>query len=313
MADGASAGAAAGGQSATSAPASTGQQSGENTTAQGQTAVASPEGGDVTGEVQVAASFEKTENTNEEGDDFMPTLEYIRKQFADEQFDDDEKVDRKAYKHIKELESYREKNREANKKVMQLFNAHPELISVLQDMDKGASFREALARNIDTAELTAQEGDPDYDAWTKAKTEREAKFQERQKWSEEYAKNRKESADTLKKFAAEKKLDQPALEDFAAKADDVLKAVYAGKVDMKFLNALYDGITAKDQIAQAAQVAEVKGKNAAITEKVSKASPEGDGLPDLSKGGEAKKAELPEGAKMLSDLVDTFNTRRNKF
>jgi len=344
MSEGASSSASAGQSAGNAGGQSQGQQGESSQGQQGQAAPAAegqPSGGG--GEAAVStsaeatqASFEKAatdtmnhetkevvgdEKPEEAEDDYVPPRDYIRKKYADEQFDDDDKVDRKAYKHIKDLESYQDRNRDANKKVMTLFNAHPELVGVLQDMDAGADFAESLALNLSPDQrkhlrevVLSDDFKPENETWATKKTEREQKFTERQKWSETYATNRKESTTALKEFATENNLDQTGLEDFARYADSILANVYNGKVDKGFLNALHKARTADAQISKAAQVAEVKGRNAAIAEKAIKADPEGDGLPDLSKGGETKdKPKMSESDQMFSSLIDGFKQRSERF
>lgn len=278
----------------------------------------------------VQQSFEKAETQtisqrdtdNPEGeDDYVPIKDYIRKQYKDEQFDNDDMVDRKAYKHIKDLEGYREKNREANKKVMTLFAAHPELVGALRDMDEGADFSEALALNLSPEQrkalresILADDYKPQKETWQQKKLERDTKFTEKQKWTESYAENRKLSANNLKEFATENKLDQPAMENLAKFADGVLADVYNGKVSKQFLATMFKAMSADSDIAKAAQVAEVKGRNAAISEKATKAEPVGDGLPDLSGGGETKQApKRTEGENMVFNMVDSFKAKNEKF
>lgn len=323
---------AAGGTASQGAPTGqpAGNAEGQSVGSQAQaTATPAGESGKQAGGETAAESFEKAETqtvaehaeTEEPADDYVPIRDYIRQQYKDEQFDDDDKVDRKAFRHIKDLETYRERNRDANKKVMTLFAAHPELVGALQDMDAGADFAEALALNLSPEQrkvmretILADDYKPQKETWQQKKTEREAKFTERQKWSESYAENRKQSANNLKEFAEENKLDQAGVEEFAKYADEILANVYNGRVDKAFLNALHKARVADKQIADAAKVAEVRGRNAAISEKATKEEPQGDGLPDLAKGGETReKPKMSEGQAMITDLVDGFNKRTKKF
>ena len=293
-----------------------GEGGGENTSEGSGENTATEQAADPTGEKAVTKSFEKTgegETEEAEPDDYKPVKDYIREMYKDEQFDDDEKVDRKAYRHIKDLEGYRERNKEANKKVTQLFDSHPELVGILQDMDKGASFREAIARNVDIGELEAVEGDPDFEAWTKNKTERETKATEKQKWMEGYENNRKESSEAFKKFVVENKWSQEQAKEFAEYADGMLKPFYDGKIDIGLLTMMNKARNADKERTDAAAAAEIKGKNEGIKAKAEKI-PEGDGLPDLGKSGESRdKPKVPEGVAMISDLIDAANKRNNKF
>lgn len=319
MSEGTSSGAASTG-------AATGQAGQQSAGQQIQTAQAQAggEGGQQTagtGGESVQASFEKAATQTISEDDYTPVKDYIRKQYQDEQFDDDDQVDRKAYKHIKDLEKYRTDNREANKKVMTLFNAHPELVDALRDMDEGADFAEAIALNLDPEQrkvlrevVLADDYVPQKENWKQKKTEREAKFAEKQKWTESYSENRKISANNLKEFATENSLDQTAMEGVAKYADQVLADVYNGKVSKQFLAMIHKAMNADAEIAKAAQVAEVKGRNAASVGKAEKADPVGDGLPDLAKGGETKQApKRSEGENMVFGLVDGFKKKTEKF
>jgi len=323
MAEGTSSGAASTG-------AATGQQGGESAGQQTQTAQpqaqAGGEGGQQTagtGEESVQASFEKaaTQTIQDSDDDYTPVKDYIRQQYKDDQFDDDDQVDRKAYKHIKDLEKYRTDNRDANKKVMTLFAAHPELVGALRDMDEGADFAEAIALNLDPEQrkalrevVLADDYMPQKDNWKQKKTEREQKFAEKQKWTESYSENRKISASNLKEFATENNIDQTGMESVAKYADQVLADVYNGKVSKQFLAMIHKSMNADAEIAKAAQVAEVKGRNAASASKAEKADPVGDGLPDLAKGGETKQVpKRSDGENMVFGLVDKFKAKTEKF
>lgn len=326
MSEGAAGGAASTGAAAGQAAGNTAGQQATQTSQAPQA-----QGGDeatagMDGE-SVQQSFDKaeTQTINQEHDtpedDYVPIRDYIRNQYKDEQFDDDDKVDRKAYRHIKDLESYRDRNRDANKKVMTLFAAHPELVGALRDMDEGADFSEALALNLSPEQrkalreqILADDYRPQKETWQQKKVERDKQFQERQKWTESYSENRKISANNLKEFASENKLDQAGMENLAKFADAALADVYNGKVSKQFLSAMLKAMSADTEIAKAAQAAEVKGRNAAAAEKATKAEPMGDGLPDLGKGGETKQAQKrAEGEDMIFGLVDKYKKKTERF
>lgn len=329
MSEGAAGGAASQGAAAGQPSGNSGSQQSTTTNAQAVQGSGDNNAG-TGGEESVQKSFEKAEtqtinqrdnDPETEADDYVPIRDYIRQQYKDEQFDNDDLVDRKAYRHIKDLEGYREKNREANKKVMTLFAAHPELVGALRDMDEGADFAEALALNLSPEQkkvlreqILSDDYTPQQETWAQKKTEREKQFAEKQKWTENYAENRKISANNLKEFATENNLDQTAMESLAKFADTALADVYNGKVSKQFLSAMHKAMVADTQIAKAAQAAEVKGRNAAISEKAAKAEPAGDGLPDLGKGGETRQApKRPEGEEMIFGLVDKAKKRNERF
>lgn len=317
----------AGGNASASAAAgqSAGNAGGQQSTATAQTAQGGEHTEGTDGEESVQASFEKAEKqtiSHDDGEDeYVPIRDYIKQRYKDEKFDDEDQVDRKAYRHIKDLESYQIRNRDANKKVMTLFAAHPELVGTLRDMDEGADFSEALALNLSPEQrkllreqLLADDYKPQKETWQQKKVERDQQFQEKQKWTESYSQNRKISATNLKEFAAENKLDQSGVENLAKFADTILADVYNGKVSKQFLLAMYRAMNAESDISKAAQVAEVKGRNAAAGERNAKLDPQGDGLPDLGKGGETKQAtKRSEGDEMIFGLVDKYKKNTERF
>lgn len=255
-----------------------------------------------------------TTETGEENDDALGFEDWVRKQFPDDKFEDDNQIKAKARTHIKELSDYRTKNRESNKKVVAMLHAHPELVDVMQDLDAGADMRVALARHFDPADLVPQQGDPDYDAWGKAKTERETKFSERQKWQKSYETNRKEASETLKQFATDMKMDEATVKDYATKVDAVLGDVYNGKLSRQFLDAMHKALMFDQAVAEAKDVGRVAGRNEQIETKIAKTEAAvGDGLPDLKKSGELQETKVPEGAEFIGGLVDGFNAKRQRF
>lgn len=320
MSEGASSGAAS-----TSATAG---QSASNADGQQSTAAKKTQGSEQSagmgGEESVQASFEKSEIqtiNRDDNDDYVPIRDYIKQKYKDEQFDDDDKVDRKAFRHIKELESYQNRNKDANQKIVTLFSAHPELVGTLRDMDEGADFSEALALNLSPEQrkelreqILSDDYKPQKETWQQKKVERDKMFQERQKWTDSYTENRKISSDNLKTFATENKIDQAGLENLAKFSDSVLTDVYNGKVSKQFLTAMFKAMNADSEISKAAQIAEVKGRNSAAAEKAAKLEPQGDGLPDLGKGGETKQTpKRTEGEDMIFDLVDKYKKNTERF
>lgn len=158
------------GQAAGSAPA--GQ------TAQSAPVTATPTA-ETTGETKAEVKAESTVQETTE-----PVTEKQKHKFADRliktfpdrKFEKDDDYDTALNEHLDELEGYKERGTTANKKLIALFESEPQVGNLVRDMVNGATFREALARHISPDELTAVEGDPDYEGWTKNKTEREKRL-----------------------------------------------------------------------------------------------------------------------------------------
>lgn len=267
-----------------------------------------------TNEAAAMPSVLNTTETGEDGDDNLSFHDYVRQQFPDEKFEDDDGVLKRAKKHIKELSDYRTKNKEANQKVNQMLHAHPELVDVLRDLDAGADMRVALARHFSAEDLAVEEGEPDYEAWKTANTERQKRFEEKRQWQESFAKNRKEAGEVFSQFATDNKMDQAKAQEFAEKTDAILTDVYNGKISRQFLDTMYKALMFDQAVKQANEVGKVAGRNEKIEAKIVKDQEQkGDGLPNLQKTGEMTETEMPEGFEMMGKLVDDFNSKRQRF
>lgn len=304
-------------ESAGNAAAGAGAAAGQGDSGQAQGAQAQQQQQAAAGEnTTQAAEMPSVLNTTEgeDGDDNLSFHDFVRKQFPDEKFEDDDGLLKHAKKHMKGLLEYQKTNRERNKKVTQMLHSHPELVAILQDLDAGADMRVAIARHFDPANLSVDDNEPDYDAWKKAAEDRQKKFTERQQWQDTYAKNRKESGEIFKQFAVDTKMDQPKAQEFAEKVDGILTDVYNGKLSRQFLDAMHKALMFDQAVEQAKEIGKVAGRNEQIAAKIAKEeAPKGDGLPDLKKSGEINEAELPEGIKMMAGLVDDFNAKRQRF
>ena len=55
---------------------------------------------------------------------------------------------------------------------MEVVQAYPEFAQIIEDVANGVPVQVAIARQFDPSELAVPEGEPDYDAYKKAATER---------------------------------------------------------------------------------------------------------------------------------------------
>lgn len=225
----------------------------------------------------------------------------IKSAYPDDEFADDETYFQKASEQLDDLEQYRNNNMEANKALMEIFNAEPAVAELLKDMIEGASFREGVARNFSIEELTPAEGDPDREGWKKNSEARTKRLNDNELANKTRAENDEFSSKEIKEFATETGLEPDKAAEFLSKVGEALDEVYAGKISKSFLTSMWKALNHEDDVKNAAETARIAGRNEKIvTEKETK--PKGDGMPIL---GSTTPAE-PQTKKRswMDNLVD---------
>lgn len=216
-----------------------------------------------------------------------------------------------ADEHITNLEDYKTRNEEAVNKIMQAIESEPALGAVLRDVMKGASLREAVARNVDIEGLTAMEGDPDYEGWSKAKQERMDRMKADQEYTNKINTNREASMKEIEAFAQDENIPMEEAAKVLEEANSMLTDIYEGNITRKYLKILRDGIMAQTDIEAARSEGEIAGRNAQIEEKVKKTKTGmGDGMPDLvGTATEPVQQSKPKG--FLDDAIEKQRKREN--
>lgn len=214
----------------------------------------------------------------------------LSKAYPDRKFESDDDYDAAMDEHLNGLEGYKERGSALNKKLLAIFEADPKIGNVVQDMINGATFREALARHISPEDLTAIEGDPDYEGWNKNRTAREEQAAKRRQFEEEYAGNLEMSSQAVKEFADENGMTEEAAETFLGKIDEMLAAINSGKITKETLMAMKKAFDYDNAVGEAKQTGEIAGRNQAIVAS-KETAPAGDGLPKISNSSELPKTE----------------------
>jgi hypothetical protein len=210
-------------------------------------------------------------------------------------------------KENEELSEYQEKNREVNGKLVEILESSDELGMVIRDMDKGATFVEALAYNVDIDDLKPPKDSPDYKKWEEAKAERVKRIEESQKARKEFEENKNESISTLRNFFEENEIKEEDAAKFTEKVDNIMTDISKGKYSKQALTFFWNALNAEQKIKDAEKVGEIKGKNAKIETK--KKEKKGDGIPKLSSSKtKPKKKDNP-----VDKVVDGFLSRQSRF
>lgn len=217
----------------------------------------------------------------------------LKKAFPDRKFEKGEDYDSAMEEHLTSLEGYREKGQIANKKLMALFDSEPAVGKVVQAMMNGATFREALARHISPEDLTAVEGDPDYEGWTKNKNEREESAKKRRQFETDYSNNLQASSEEISKFAEENGMQEADVNELLESIDTMISDFHAGKITKDHLSLIRNGRKHAQDVQKAKEDGEIAGKNQKIVAEKETKKTQGDGLPRPGASGEVAEPARP--------------------
>lgn len=209
-----------------------------------------------------------------------------------------------------ELRQRLDRMTEANKKLVAIFDSHPEIPKLLTLLDKGATFAQALPHVIDPSDLAPAEGDPDFDSWTEAQKEREKKRGEREKFLGELDNNLQMSQQEIDAFTKENNLGEEEAQSLLGTLDDMMTQVFSGKISKQLLSMLRKASTFDSEVETAKKQGEIKARNEKI-EAIKSKDKKGDGLPDIGVSG----AETPNPAPAqeqdsFSASIDHFNKKQ---
>lgn len=233
----------------------------------------------------------------------------LRKEFPDKEITDED-IQKIALEHITSLENYRTNNREANKKIIEVLESEPVIGEMIKDISKGAGFKEALSRNVDIKDIQPIEGDPDYDIWNKNLTNRQKRMQDQDDLRNSLLKNQDTSMEAIKEFAKENELSDEEANEFLNTLDGVLSNVYKGNVTKEFLGMMKTALNSKNDIANAKEAGEIKGRNEKIETIKQEAKPAGDGLPNLSSSQTKEKEPVKTKPDPFNDSLNIYLEKR---
>lgn len=262
-------------------------------------------------EVEQGAESEEVQPTEETAPEAeAPKNKYaerLAKVYPDREFKSDEDYDKGMEEYLGELEGYKERGTMANQKLIGLFESEPQVGDVVRDMINGATFREALARHISPEDLTAIEGDPDFEGWNKNKTAREDLLNKRKAKQDEYNKNLEFSQQAIEEFARENNMDDGSAGKFLARFDAMLADINSGRISKEVLASIKKAWDYDNDITTARDQGEVAGKNKKIVAQKEEPKPAGDGLPKIS-----GSSEIPKGNTPAPNYIDGLLERTSR-
>ena len=198
------------------------------------------------------------------------------------------------------------RNFEDNNKVIEdLLDSDKDLASVVSEMIvNGTPFRAAVAKFFDPESLVAKEGDDDYEYYQKSSEERRQMGQAFRERGAQKRANEKEAYDNIDKFAEKHAMEAAEKDAFIKFVNELYDDLSVLKLSSKTLEKLYKAMTYDEAVAEAAETAEIDGKNQAIEAARVKKSEEiaGDGVPTPRGGSAPAPTPKPRKQTIFDDL-----------
>lgn len=233
--------------------------------------------------------------------------ERLRKRYPDENPESDEDWEKLRNRYMDDLEASEKDHAAFEKEVDELIASDTDLAIVLNRMlvDK-MPFRAALASALDTADLKPQEGEEDYEAYSKAYDERVKHNQAMVERQKEIDANAEKSFENIDAFCTQKGYDDKTKDGIVDFINEVFDAIVMKNISPELLEKLDKARTFDSAVRDAELKGEVKGRNANIeaqrVEEMEKE--EGDGIPvPRATGGSPLQ---PKEAPKKTDIMQSF-------
>lgn len=221
------------------------------------------------------------EEGEEEGDEQKTEPDWLNETLKDFMVEGEtpQKAVETLVNRAKELEQALQEEEEANSKLIELFDANPEIKDVVRLLNKGFSLSEALVTTLEVDELISLKNDPKaQEKLTEKRIRRELEAKQAQEKTES---NINASKSTLDAFYAEAGYtDDAKKEQFTKQMDSLVRPLFEGLVTPELVRVIHKGLKYDSDIQQAATKAKVEATNKKVEKEVAKRK--GDGLPDAS-------------------------------
>lgn len=245
-------------------------------------------------------------STPPDGKDISRIREYMSARFPGQDYDTEDRMQDALLEHLRTSDERLAGHEAANKTIMEVIAAYPEFAQIIEDVAAGMPPNAAIARQFTPEELTAAEGEPDYDAYRKAAKERADRLAENRRRVESREQNMARSKVDVDEFFAAQGIDEEEQHRFVDWVDnEILANLLDGKVSKAILTKLYQGWKYDQAVAEARDAGKVEGRNEQIERRRVKTDTT-DGLPS---GGGAVTAGEPV---QVPDIFDEVLYRRNR-
>lgn len=223
------------------------------------------------------------------------TLERLRGKYPEEQFDDDEqlfgRINEDYDRYDKELAGYQEREG----KFSDMFTSDPRSARLMMSWKDGDDPAIALIRLYGDDIKEAIDDPEKQEAIAAANKEYMERVAQEKQYEDEYSANLAESLTLLEKAQQERGLSDEQIDDAMAWLIGVAKDAMMGKFSPETIEMAIKAQNYDNDVAQAGEEGEVRGKNAKVTETLRKPS-RGDGTAQLDgkNGGGRRKAPMPD-------------------
>lgn len=222
-------------------------------------------------------------------------LERLRGKYPEEQFDDDEQLFGRINDDYDQYDSELAGYKEREGKFSDMFTSDPRSARLMMGWKNGDDPAVALIR-LYGQDIKDAIDDPDkQEAIAEANKEYMERVAQEQQYEEEYSANLAESLTLLEKAQQEKGLSDEQIDDAMAWFIGVAKDAMMGKFSPETIEMIIKAQNYDNDVAQAGEEGEVRGKNAKVTETLRKPS-RGDGTAQLDgkNGGGRRKPAMPD-------------------
>lgn len=197
--------------------------------------------------------------------------------FPDREFEGDKERIEAIREHVQDLAEYKGKASEREEKFMELFNDNPDLVDLIHLVGLGANVEEALPFITGDTDIDIEDAKVE---WQKKAAEKAKMRKEQQGRTEEINNNLKKSFTEVESYAKENKWDDKTTANFLTEVDKLMGDVAYGRITKDMIVKLHKALVHDQVVRDAAETAEVRGRNEAITDIKTKGKTKtGDGLP----------------------------------
>ena len=230
--------------------------------------------------------------------------------FPDRQFESEAEAMEAVREFTTAAKEFEAKTAERDKKLLDIFNSNQELVQLIRMINEGATFTQALPHVVNVDDLAPVQGDPDYDTWNQAKTERSQRLADQEKAQAEIAENLNMTTQEMEKFAKDEGMEGEEAAEFFSMVDKLMESVASGKLTTEHFSRLKKGMFYDRDVQDANETAEIRGRNEAIEEKITKEETrKGDGLPDVKSAATestSPSADEENPAAQLGRSIESF-------
>lgn len=223
------------------------------------------------------------------------TLERIRGKYPDEQFDDDEQLFGRINDDYDQYDSELAGYKEREGKFSDMFLSDPRSARLMMGWKDGDDPAVALIRLYGDDIKEAIDDPEKQEAIAAANKEYMERVAKEKQYEDEYSANLEQSLSLLEKAQKEKGLSDEQIDDAMAWFIGVAKDAMIGKFSPETIEMIIKAQNYDNDVAQAGEEGEVRGKNTKVTETLRKPT-RGDGTAQLDgkNGGGRRKPPMPD-------------------